>query len=96
MIEKIDALRKKIGLGLGFGEVRIVKDNKSKYIVFAKEKASGVINEDVFLYQIVSNKLVPIAEFYNLKKMCVFLEKRDKNLVLLDGEKKVLVLISKD
>jgi hypothetical protein len=79
-----------------FGAVRILQDNKSEYYVFAKEKAFGIVKEDIFLYQIKQDKIIPIAEIYNLKKICVNIEKRGENLVFLDREGELIVLISLD
>lgn len=49
----------------GFGVVRVLYSKNKEYIVFAKEKRSGVVSEDIYVYRKTNNKFILLSVLLN-------------------------------
>ncbi len=71
-------------LSRGFGQVRVIRGADGKHLVFAHDRASGVVREDTWVYRKRADVWVLLGMRHASSRACSGVVAKDRTVSLLD------------
>ena len=73
-----------------FGTIRMIYSKDRRYLAFAHDRASGVIKEDIYIYQYQSHEWVLIGMVHASSLACWAIDINENDLVVLDFKRQLI------